>query len=276
MTADPVEVPAGGYPPERHVLRDLRLWIERGEGVPRAGLRLVPGLCGPGGDVRAGVLATLADVAAAELAVRSVRPGWVATSGIVLHRLRRVRGERIEARSELVQRTRTKLVLEVTFADGESDPLALASLGFARLPAREGQRRMGVGADAARTEFALPGSGLDEPLAERVGARCLDAAAGRVELDLVPYVGNSLGALQGGVAALLVDLAAEAAGGAALGIPCATRDLALDYLALAREGPVATSARVLRAGAADALLRVEVRDGAGRRTALASVGVARV
>jgi uncharacterized protein (TIGR00369 family) len=274
--ADPGEAPVGGYPPDRHVLRDLRLWIERGEGVPRAGLELLPGLCGPGGEVRAGVLATLADVAAAELAVQSVRPEWVATSGIVLHRLRRARGERLEARSELVNRTRTKLVLEVTFADGAGDPLALATLGFALLPAREGQRRMGVGAEAARTEFARPGSGLDEPLAGKIGARCLDASAGRFELELVPYVGNSLGALQGGVAALVVDLAAEAAGGAALGASCATRDLALDYLALAREGPVATSARVLRVGAGEALLRVEVRDGAGRRTALASVGVVRV
>jgi len=87
---------------------------------------------------------------------------------------------------------------------------------------------------------------------------------------------NSLGALQGGVAAILVTLAAEAGGGAALGGSCVARDLAQNYLSLARESPALTSARVLRRDASGALLRVELRDGAGRLTAVASVGVARV
>jgi acyl-coenzyme A thioesterase PaaI-like protein len=237
---------------------------------------VVPGLLGPAGEVRLGVLATLADVAAGELAVRSARPGWVATSDLVLHRLRGLRGSEIVARPALVRRTRSTVVLEVTLDDGAPGALALATMTFAVLPAREGQRRMGVGHDAPRTDFALPGSGLDAPLVERIGARRLDAAAGRFELALEPYVGNSLGALQGGVAALLVDLAAEAAGGAALGAPCLARDLALNYLALAREGPVRTSAALLRADAGEALLRAEVCDRPGNRTALATVAVARV
>ena len=276
MAAHAVDTPAGGYPPERHVLRDLRLWSERGESGTRTGLELVPGLLGPTGEVRLGVLATLADVAAGELAVRSARPGWVATSDLVLHRLRGLRSARLEARPALVRRTRSTIVLEVTLADGAADALGLATMTFAVLPAREGQRHMGVGHDTPRTDFALPGSGLDGPLVERIGARCLDAAAGRFELALEPYVGNSLGALQGGVVALLVDLAAEAAGGAALGSPCIARDMALNYLALAREGPVRTGATVLRADAAAALVRAEVCDGAGGRTALATVAVVRV
>jgi len=267
---------AGSYPPERHLLRDLRLWTERGESGPRTGLELVPGLLGPGGEARLGVLATLADVAGGELAVRSARPGWVATSDLVLHRLRPHRDALLEARPALVRRTRTTIVLEVSLSDGGAGALALATMTFAVLPAREGQRRMGVGADAPRTDFALPGSGLDEPLARRVGTRVLDAASGRLELALAPYVGNSLGALQGGAAALLVDLAAEAAGGAALGSACLPRDLALNYLALAREGPVHTEARVLRADAEGALLRVELRDGAGGLAAVATAAVVRV
>jgi len=273
---EPGGAAAGSYPPERHLLRDLLLWTERSESGPRTGLELVPGLLGPGGEARLGVLATLADVAGGELAVRSARPGWVATSELVLHRLRPHQGARLEARPALVRRTRTTIVLEVALSDGGAGALALATMTFAVLPAREGQRRMGVGADAPRTEFALPGSGLDEPLARRVGARLLDAASGYFELALAPYVGNSLGALQGGAAALLVDLAAEAAGGAALGSACLPRDLALNYLALAREGPVRTEARVLRADAAGALLRVELRDGAGGLAALATAAVVRV
>lgn len=264
---------SSGYPPEQHVLRDLRLWTERDASGARSGLPVVPEICGPAGDVHLGVLATLVDVAGGELAVRSASPDWVATSDIVLHRLRPVQGATVEARPALLRRSRTSIVLELTLSDGAPGPLAFATTSFAIVPAREPQQRMGVGHDAARTEFALPGSGLDRPLVPRIGVRCLDASSGQLELPLAPYTVNSLGALQGGVAALLATLAAEAAGGAALGGACVARDLALHYLSLARESPVRASARVLRQDASGALLRVESRDSAGRLTTFASVGV---
>lgn len=265
-----------GYPPERHVLRDLRLWTERDASGTCSGLPVVPEIRGADGDLRLGVLATLVDVAGGELAVRCARPDWVATSDLVLHRLRAIRGRSVEARPALVRRTRSTVVLEVSLSDGDPEPLGLATMTFAIVPAREAQRRMGVGADLPRSDFALPGSGLDRPVDRRIGARCRDAAAGHFELELGSYTVNSLGALQGGVAALLVGLAAEAAGAAALGAPCTARDLALNYLSLARESPAATSARVLRRDPDGALLRVEARDGTGRLTAIASVGVRRV
>jgi acyl-coenzyme A thioesterase PaaI-like protein len=194
----------------------------------------------------------------------------------VLHRLRPARGGGLVARPELVRRSRSAIAIEVALADAAPAALGHAALGFAVLPAREGQRRMGVGADEPRTEFALPGSSLEGSLVERIGARCLDPAAGRFELALAPYAANSLGALQGGMLALLADLAGEAAGGAALGSDCSAQDLALSYLALARESPVRTAASVLRADASGALLRVEVRDGAGTLASLATVGAIRV
>jgi acyl-coenzyme A thioesterase PaaI-like protein len=255
------------------VLRDLRLWTERDAEGARSGLPVVPEILDAAGDVRLGVLATLFDVAGGELAVRSARPDWVATSELVLHRLRRVRGASVEARPALVRRSRTSVVLEVSLSDGAAEPLALATTTFAIVPARASQQRMGVGEDAARTEFARADSGLDRPLVPRLGVRCIDAAAGHLELPLVPYTVNSLGALQGGIAALLSTLAAEAAGGAALDEACVARELALHYLSLARESPAATFARVLRRDATGALLRVESRDGAGRLATLASVGV---
>lgn len=258
------------------MLRDLRLWIERDASGGRAGMEVVPALRDPAGLVHAGAIATLVDVAGAEACVRAVRPDWVATASLVLHRLAPVTGPRLEARPALLRRSRATVVVDVTVSDGGDAPVALATMGFAVVPAREGQRRIGVGFDDRRTEFGRPGSGLAAPLAERIGARRLDPAAGRLELALAPYVGNSLGALQGGMTALLVDLAAEAAGGAALGAPVATNDLALHYLALAREGPVRTQARVLRVGPDAALLRVEVREASERLAAAATVGVARV
>ena len=264
------------YPPERHVLRDLGLWTERSEAGSRSGLPVVPEIRGPAGDVRLGVIATLVDIAGGELAAKSAQPEWIATSDLVLHRLRRVEGGQLEARPALVRRSRQTVVLEVEVSDGGRGPLALATMTFAIVPAREAQRRLAAGAAPPRTEFVLPGSGLDAPIAEKIGARCLDAATGLCEVAIDPYVVNSLGALQGGMAALLVDLAAEAAAGAALGGRCESVDLALNYLALARESPVRTRARVLRAGAGAALVRVETRDASGRLGLLASAALARV
>ena len=40
-----------GYPPERHVLRDLLLWTERDAEATRSGLPVVPEIRGPGGAV---------------------------------------------------------------------------------------------------------------------------------------------------------------------------------------------------------------------------------
>ncbi len=262
-----------GYPPERHVLRDLRLWTEREPDGARSGLPVVPEILDEAGEVRLGVLATLVDVAGGELAVRSASPDWVATSELVLHRLRPLRGAMVEARPVLVRRSRTSVILEVSVSDDAREPLALATMSFAIVPSRAPQQRMGVGHDAPRTEFARPDSGLGEPLVACIGVRCLDAAAGRLELPLDSYTVNSLGALQGGVAALFAILAAEAAGGAAQGETCVARDLALRYLSLARESPVASSARVLRRDAAGALVRVESRDGAGRLATLSTVVV---
>jgi uncharacterized protein (TIGR00369 family) len=264
---------AGAYPPDVHVLRDLRLWIEREAGASRAGLEIVPELLDAAGSARAGVIATLVDAAGGDCAVRTAAPHWVATSDLVLHVTRPVRAGPVHATPLVLRRTRTTVVIEVTLADA-AGAAGLATMTFAVLPAQGPVQRMGAGEDAPRTEFARPGSGLAEPLPQRLGVRRLDAAQGRLELPLAPYVGNSLGALQGGVTAILVDLAAEAAAARSLGGACRVSELALNYLALARAGPVESRASLLRRDAGAALLRVELRDaGAGDR--LVAVATAR-
>jgi uncharacterized protein (TIGR00369 family) len=251
---------SGGYPPDEHVLRDLGIWIERDAGGSRAGLEVVPEICNDRRHVRAGALATLVDVGGGESAVHAAGPHWVATSDLVLHVTRPVERGAVRVHPTLLRKTRSTLVFEVALRDAEQEPVGLATMTFAALPTRISGRRMGVGADEPRTEFARPGSGFRAPLVERTGARCLDAAQGVFELRLSPYVVNSLGGLQGGMVALLVDLAAEAAAREATGEPCVTTDLAINYLALGRVGPIRTRARVLRRGPAGALLRVELRD----------------
>jgi uncharacterized protein (TIGR00369 family) len=165
----------------------------------------------------------------------------------------------VEARPALLRRTRATLVLEVEVT-GPGGPIGLATMTFAVLPAKGVVQRMGAGADEPRTEFARAGSHLRAPFLEAIGLERLDEAAGAVELPLSPYVGNSLGALQGGGVATLIDVAAETAARAATGEPCVSIDLAINYLALGRAGPIRSRARVLRCDPAGALVRVELRD----------------
>jgi len=273
------------YPPDVHILRDLGFATDRDGRGSTTSLRATPWLCGANGALRAGPLAMLCDLAGGEGAIRAVHPewqadpggsargagergaftSWVATSDLVLHALRPVPDGVVLARSALLRRTRQTVVIEVTLT-GEAapaEPVGLATLTFAVLPGRSDVQRMGTGADEPRTEFARPGSGLVAPLPEALGVRVADAAAGQLEMAVTPYVGNSLGALQGGVVAMLVELAAEAAGAAALGRAVAVLDLAINYLGLLRAGPARTRARVLRRDAGEALLRVELRDAGG-------------
>jgi uncharacterized protein (TIGR00369 family) len=266
---------AGFYPPDVHVLRDLRLWIERDASGSRTGLELVPQMHNVRGHAQLGVLATLVDGAGGECALRAALPDWVATSDLVLHVARPLRSGTLLAVPEVLRRTRTTVVIEVTLREGGSggEAAGLATMTFSVLPARGEVQRMGAGRDEPRTEFASADSRLDAPFLERIGARVVDAAEGRIELPLSPYVGNSLGALQGGLVAALADLAAERLAGAASGAPCATTDLALNYLALGRVGPIRTRGRLLRREPAGAVVRIELRD-AGAQDRLVAVASA--
>ena len=224
------------------------------------------------GHVRAGVLAGLVDAAGGECAVRIARPSWVATSDLVLHVTRAVGKGRVVAVPEVLRKTRSTVAIEVTVREGDprGERLGFATMTFAVLEARSEVQRMGTGFDEHRTEFALGDSKLRAPVLERIGAREVDAEQGTVELAVTPYVGNSLGGLQGGVVALLVDLAAETRARALTGEPCVATDFAINFLALGRIGPIRTRAEVLRPLAAGALVRVELRD-AGRSDRLMTV-----
>ena len=83
---------------------------------------------------------------------------------------------------------------------------------------------------------------------------------GEVELPISSYNTNTLGALQGGGLAILVDLAAEVAGGSVGRSDWVTKEFVIHFLALGKQGPLRTSARVLQVSEHGAQLRVEVKD----------------
>jgi len=250
------------YPPPEHLLRDLGICIERDADGTRASLEIVPPLCVAGGGVRAGALATLVDIVAGETAARASSPDWIATSDLVLNLVRPLARGRVIATPRLLRSGRQTVVIEVELAPGSGGGGAVgrAVLGFAVLPSRGGVQRLDPSSAVPRTDFALPGSGLRAPLADQLQAHVLDASAGVVEMPVTPYVANSLGSVQGGAVATLVELAAETAGAAAGGSDWHTTDLAIHFLALSRNGPLRSTSRVLRLEPTAALLRVELRD----------------
>ncbi len=277
------------YPPQQHVLRDLRIEVDHRGASPVVRAPLVPELLGPGGSVRAGVLGVALDVFGGNLAVEVAAPDWALTAQLELHVLRGLTQGIIAVTGRSLRAGKTNLVAEAWIGADRADtaaaagsqasqaaaaPAAFGRLTFTRVPSRGGEppraRRGGL-----LYHFAEAREKLAVPFHQAIGLRVLDAAAGVVEIALVPYVHNSVGALQGGLVVALADAAAEQAGRALLGREVATTDLCVHYLALGREGPIRTRAALLRRDADSALFSIEQRD-AGQQERGSAVATARV
>jgi acyl-coenzyme A thioesterase PaaI-like protein len=113
-------------------------------------------------------------------------------------------------------------------------------------------------ASTMRTDGSMP-----VPFPEHVGVRVL--SPGTAEVDLVRFTTQGAGSLQGGIVALVAEVAAESLTASPI------LDLDVRYLNAVRVGPGrATATRVGRD-----LVRVEVRDG-GSNERLAALVMARV
>jgi acyl-coenzyme A thioesterase PaaI-like protein len=269
-----IETPAV-YPPERHLLRDLRLTVEHGAtGTSEARLEIVDALRTDLGTVRLGALATVVDIVGGGLSALAVAPDWIATSDLTLHIARPSRADALVARGRVLRKGTTTVVLEVDLLDDTAAaPFGFATLGFTVLPRRAGVNPVIDRRSAGRMALALPDSGFTAPLLETVGVTVLDAAAGAVSIPMQPYVQNSFRALQGGMIGLLADVSAEHALRAATGAPFTPLDLQLTYLELGKVGPFRTTARVDEVAERHGAARVTVHDDgrAGARMAIARV-----
>jgi uncharacterized protein (TIGR00369 family) len=257
------------YPPAHHVLRSLGYGVEhRPDLTSTAHLSVGPHLLGGTGEVATGALATLVDATGGGLAALAARPDWIATSGLTLHLLAPVRAGAVTAEGRMVRRGRTTVVLAVDLIVDAGRPVGTATMTFAILPRRDTNPVMAPLDAPVRHEFRpLDDAHLDD-LAAAIG---IEVGPDSIQAPMSPFVVNTLGAMQGGVVAMLIAGAATTAADRIVGGPTVCVDLAIDYLALAKHGPVRAEARVLRTGSDWAQLEVEVRDEGGddRRTALA-------
>ena len=258
-----------GYPPEHHVLRDLAIEVQHGRTRSRAWLPCPAEVRNDAGRVRIGALATAVDAVCGGMAAIAAAPGWIATADLTLHLLAPLEADELEATATVRRAGRTTVVMdaEVVASSRPDSVLAIGSLTFSVLERRDSNPVLDAPPDdgpAPRRSFLGQTSRFSSPVYESCGF--VDHGAGVVEVPVRDYVRNSLGGVQGGVLASLVD----AASCSALGPGFETVDLHMTYLSLAKAGPIRAEAVTERVSGDAGAVSVTLHDlGATRRTTIA-------
>ena len=228
---------------------------------------VVPETCSDNGVLYVGLLATLVDVLGGVIAIPAVSPDWISTSNLSIHTTRHVMSGRISAEGRVLRCGRTSVVVAVDIlAENIAMPQERTLAGFAtitysRLPGSKTKLKMkDAGNPHEIVRFSLKGQGLDKSFVQKTGIRVQDGPAGRLALEMDDYVRNSLGSLQGGMTALLADLAGRHAACHTTGKTGETRDLVIHYMSPGIKGPFQTTADVLRMDRHSALSRIRVLD----------------
>ncbi len=260
---------ANDYMARDHMIRDLNMALDyNGKESSVTRIPVVPAICNERGDVHAGVLATLVDLASGALAARVVYPDLTATGDLRIYSTQPVKTGEVAAVGSVLRAGRAAVVIKteiVAGIKGLSTPVGLGIATFYRLSRRDGNVEMvkDVISNQA-TAFRAEGPGLSEHLFDKAGLRVIDEAAGVLEIDMSTYVRNHIGALEGGMIADMADIAGQGAARAIAHKPMITCDLAMSYLSQGRVGPFYTRTEVLRISGDNVLARVEVFDrGAG-------------
>jgi acyl-coenzyme A thioesterase PaaI-like protein len=243
------------YPPEQHLIRDLRLeTLKTATDHALVWAPVQPGACTDAGTLRVGVVGAMIDSAGAVVAIAAASPDWIATADLAYHSIAPVRHGPVICSSRVVRAGATIIVIGVEVLDGRGSdapeggvPCGRGLMTFSRIPASASAVKIDRFANiGVRTTNALPSSAVDRLLHDMIGLRVVDAAAGVVEVDKHDYVRNSFGTINGGAICVVFEAAAEHAARAAGDRPYVAADLAVHYLSQTRTGPARTSGRVLR------------------------------
>jgi acyl-coenzyme A thioesterase PaaI-like protein len=205
----------------------------------------------------------VADIVAGSLSNRATEPRVVMTVDLDVRLYGGAATGTLRAAGRILRSGRTLTVCETTFTVDGGPVFAISHSSFIASP--RPQDVIIVPPGARRTD----GRRLTVPLADRVGVRIVDA--GVVEVDRHPDVLNPANTIQGGVIALMAEVAAACVTG---GEPRPVTELDVRYLSAVREGPARAEATILSEDATGALVRIETRD-AGNENRLTSVAIAR-
>jgi acyl-coenzyme A thioesterase PaaI-like protein len=254
------------YPPEHHIIRDLRIVTER------LALDHSVSLCpvtdhvrNAGGAAGLGLIVALTDVSGATVSLAAAAPDWPATADLSYQAIGPIREGPILAEARLVRRGSKTIVIEVEVFDGHGseDPSAAEPAGtglmtFGRLPGSASAITIDPKQNMGRSTAARPDSELTAPVLDEIGLRLIDAESGQVELAKSDYVRNSFGTINGGVMGMVMQGAAEATA-SGFGRFVAT-DAQIHYLAQTKAGPLRTTTRVIRRATDHVVCRVRAVD----------------
>lgn len=240
-----------GYPPEDHVLRDLRItsWLED-EGRAFAEMPVDHVVHDRSGVVSLGALGTLVDLVCARVAFGSAHPHWIATADLSLVTAGRPSSGTVVAEARLARSGSKLITLDV---DLHGAGAAVAT--FVRIPREASEVDRPMPTVGERMQMPPTRPPLDVAVTERMG---LVAGDGAAELARTDYVRNSFGTINGGVLGFLCAAAAEEV------TDMVATDLTLRYLGQTKVGPARAVATVVRHGGEHAVCDVRVHDaGAG-------------
>jgi acyl-coenzyme A thioesterase PaaI-like protein len=267
-------------PGDRNVVGDMDV-ASKLVSIERSLVRapLTPAVASAAGSASVGVLATLVDVGASDPALATCSD-WTATQDLSIHATGWLTGGPVIADNRLVRMGKKVIIVAADVYDGRGiedfDELEAAideaRAGAPRPAARRAARALVTFARLPRTaasdvddydpaswvgqvrhrQAAQPVAGT---LREQMDLRVVSADAGVVELERTPYVANSIGTINGGAQAMMIEAAAEA-----MRPGLVATDLQIHYLSQVRAGPARSRGAVSRDGADHSVVTIELVD----------------
>ncbi|MGI9600371.1 MAG: hypothetical protein ACR2QE_00680 [Acidimicrobiales bacterium] len=205
-------------------------WITTGEQV-KGYVDVLPELCHHG-LVRLSVLAMLVDTAAGMAADQRAGEDWTFTADLSLRWAPRPL-ERIDTVPIVLREGGRGITVDVPMVDAQSRRIGAGVSTFSRLSRREGDPPKVGFTDRPSFEWPVPEAPLDELLDAR-------SVGDDLELDLRDEVLNPAGVFQGGVAALLAELAGQRVLEEATGRRLVGTGIDIRYVNMGRVGPIRT------------------------------------
>jgi acyl-coenzyme A thioesterase PaaI-like protein len=239
-----------------HFTGELGFSHELEEGVGRGWGWNVPELCVPGTDFpHISVMLTLSDIVTGILAGVATAPQVSVTVDFRVRILHAPPPGPYEMDGSILRSGRTLTVGETTFVTPDDPKPFAVSIGtFVASP-----RPVDVRPEAFEGGPVRRGAPtLTVPFGERAGLRMFEAGLGEVYLR--PDLTNATSTIQGGVLALLGEMAAQTLATAEGGKTYVVDDLDVRYLRAARVGPARSSARLLALDDDRATVAVAIRD----------------
>jgi uncharacterized protein (TIGR00369 family) len=242
--------------PATHFTGELGFTHQLEEGVGRGWGWIIPELCVPGTDFpHISVMLTLSDIVVGILAGVATAPQVSVTVDFRVRILRQPPLGEYEMDGRILRTGRTLTVGEALFVvPGDDAPYGVAVGTFVASPRPGDVRPDGFPPIPARLDRPR----LNMPFVDRAAIKVFEP--GVAEASLRADLMNATGSIQGGILALLGEVAAYSLASEVSGMAFVVDDLEVRYLRAARVGPARSSARVLQFDDDRATVAVEIRD----------------